>query len=83
MFDGLWRPGLGESLTQNAWTDAQLHRKLGSFVGYGCRTRLDAVAGGCSWVHVRALKDDKCVGIAIDPGQHLRQFFVLALELGS
>ena len=40
MFDRLERPGLGETLTENARTDAKLHRELGSLVGDGRRTRL-------------------------------------------
>jgi len=82
VFDRLERPGLGETLTQNAGTDAKLHRELGSFVGYCRRTRLNAIAGGYSRIQVGSLQDDQCIGIAVDPSQQMSQFFIAEIELG-
>jgi hypothetical protein len=42
--DGLERPSLGETLAQNARTDAKLHSELVAFVGDGRTGSLDAIA---------------------------------------
>ena len=83
MFDGLGRSGLGQTLAENAGTDPKLDRQLVALVGDGCRTRLYAITGACSRIHVGPLQDNERIAVAIDPGQQLCEFFVLALELGA
>ena len=82
MFDGLERPGLSQTLAENAGTNTQLHSELVPLISDGRCAGLDSVARRYPGVHVRALQDDKGIAIAIDPGQQLCELFVFALELG-